>query len=199
MDIKTQISDAVNLLTSQSLMFTAFDVTTFLRKNNPGVNIYHSGVNNVVRDMFTSGVMGYDRTLRSVTVTDSAFVYHPFGADPDNYNAVVDLSAAPVATPTVSQVTVSKQVTHKRDAVYLDRFGRIRVPAAVTRDLGLSKGDRVYISHAPMGEVMVSVNPNGRPYNVDEYGNVRLTLPAHARLQVRYQAERYNDSTYVIR
>jgi len=86
--------------------FTAFDVTTALRAENPNMSILHYEVRTVVHDMFENDEFfdggDYQRTLVKLKCGPNALVFHPDGFDPlDHPEADVPMSSALPCGPTV--------------------------------------------------------------------------------------------------
>lgn len=79
------IRSAVDGFVQKGYMFTAFDVTKFLRKS--GERIRHSDVNDVVKAMYANTQMGqYARDTKDVGAPIAPFVYyHPY-SDLNNYD-----------------------------------------------------------------------------------------------------------------
>jgi hypothetical protein len=111
------IKTAVNGFVQKGYMFSAFDVTRFLRKG--GERIRHNDTKDVVTEMFSNSEMGmYVRATKDIGAPVAPFIYsHPY-SDISNYSADwVDTNPNQVgmcydmgssaATPMVSAVPVS--------------------------------------------------------------------------------------------
>lgn len=90
-DARTEslVRSTVDGFVSKGYMFTAFDVTRFLRKS--GEQVAHHDVNGVVKAMFANSEMGsgadqYQRDTKDVGAKVPPFIYyHPY-SDVDNYD-----------------------------------------------------------------------------------------------------------------
>jgi hypothetical protein len=93
------VCDALANLTSQEVFFTAYDVTLKLRAENPGCDISHTMVRDLVSDAYYNGDLRkvYERELRDLPGQNvQAFVYAPIGYDFSKYGATA--SPKPVTT-----------------------------------------------------------------------------------------------------
>lgn len=78
------VKTVVDGFVKKGFMFSAFDVTKFLRSS--GSNIRHSDVNSAVKEMFRDGEMnGYLRDTKDVGAPVAPFIYYHQNADLDNY------------------------------------------------------------------------------------------------------------------
>lgn len=90
-DARTEslVRSTVDGFVSKGYMFTAFDVTRFLRKS--GEQVAHHDVNGVVKSMYANSEMGngsdqYQRDTKDVGAKVPPFIYyHPY-SDVDNYD-----------------------------------------------------------------------------------------------------------------
>jgi hypothetical protein len=79
-----EVKKVVDAFVSKGFMFTAFDVTKFLRAG--GSNIRHSDVNTAVKQMFRDGeIRGYLRETYDVGAPVAPFVYYHQNADLSHY------------------------------------------------------------------------------------------------------------------
>jgi hypothetical protein len=99
--------DALADLTSQKMMFTAYDITLKLRSENPGLNIVHESVRDYITNEYYNGANfnGYHRELRDLPGQNvQAFVYAPTGSDFSKYGAVTQ---PPTASVPASKVIIN--------------------------------------------------------------------------------------------
>ena len=203
--MQDEIKNLVSQLINGSIMFTAFDVTTMLRRANPTVNIRHNVVRDEVRTLFDNGDMGtYCCTNHDLCNGKRANIYHVYGQDLDDYDTNFFSHTTPqsLSVPNLSQTAIPaavnpqtqtqtqnsqigsskpKRARYALDAVPKDKYGRIRVPASVLRSSGFYPKDVVRVIIDPNIITVTSMNdPNGvlhgRKYVVDQYNNIRFHL-----------------------
>ena len=80
------IRTAVDGFVQKGFMFTAYDVTKFLRK--AGERVRHCEVNDIVKSMFANSEMGqYKREIKDIGAPVSPFVYAHTYSDVNDYDA----------------------------------------------------------------------------------------------------------------
>lgn len=203
--MQDEIKNLVSQLVNGAIMFTAFDVTTMLRRANPMVNIRHNTVRDEVRTIFDNGDMGtYCCTNHDLSNGARANIYHVYGQDLEDYDTNFFAHTTPqsLTVPNLSQMAIQaaanptnptststsqigsskpKRARYALDSVPKDKYGRIRVPASVLRSSGFYPKDVVRVIIDPNIITVTSVNdPNGvlhgRKYVVDQYNNIRFHL-----------------------
>lgn len=195
------VKTVVDGFVAKGFMFTAFDVTKFLRAS--GSQVYHRDVNKAVQEMFRHGEMpDYEHDTFDVGAQVAPFVYYHRNADVANYQpdwltnnpdqtgmlndatspagvaqpAPSSYGSSPVAPVTPVAKAPVASVTPK--GVHpTDKEGRLYVAPVVTKAAGL----------APLQNVVV-VKDNGRlviqksaatfgqawPYTVNSDGRIRI-------------------------
>ncbi len=181
MNIPSLIEVVLGDYTQKSKLFTAHDITRAVRQLTTE-NVEHSDVRQAIEDTYSN--LAYMRTSRKLLNGVSAFVYHPIGTSSDDYGMVfkrIDPTVTQSAAPKVDSSQPSSR-SHG-DNLNVDRWGRIRVPAHVTRAIGAN-----VVNIQPVADgVVVGANIPGTPYKVDVYGNVRLTLRGSLRTKTRFR------------
>jgi len=80
---KSKVGAVVNDFVSKGYMFTAWDITKFLRKND---RVSHRDVQDAVREIWNSGSMtDYTRDTKDVGAPVAPFVYYHQNADVNDY------------------------------------------------------------------------------------------------------------------
>jgi hypothetical protein len=171
-------------------MFTAYDITMAMRAS--GVNIYHSEVRDEVHNFYTSGNMtNYNRKSQLVAGGVFAYVFYHCQSDPSTY-----VSKNPVATPMTSNSTPVASVktavtltpikptgTRNTDpsSLTIDAWQRLRVPASITRQIGLKPYDYADVKFDSKNGI-IEIGRTGcvpgaiQSNTVDQYGNIRFGL-----------------------
>jgi hypothetical protein len=187
------INDVVNEFVNDGKMFTAYNVTTEVRKRTKD-RIAHDEVKRDVHRMFNDGEMfSYNRSLAMLPgINPQPWVYHPLAADISLYNgqptgtvtSTPPFSGVPTLIPHVPN-SISTNAVASDNVFKLDTTNRLCVPAKLIRNLGLSAGDQA----AVMYDSELILTSEGKAatmtsadyitsYVVDSYDNVRLTLTA---------------------
>ena len=196
-------------------LFTAFDVTSAVRRSAVIPNARHWQVKGVVHDMFNQGQMGpdYTRTLQNVGAQEPAFVYHPYTVSSTNYGTVTvpTQPVVQVARPTVTlpggrstatrtmlsaspfgaiagQVNTLKDGTAKSDSL-----GRILVPKKALAHIGATPKSQVWMTKNADGTIVITsgdVNPGGKPYSVDIYQNLKFTIGTNREFMIDGDTQR---------
>jgi hypothetical protein len=119
------IDTALNEMAGNQMMFTAFDVTRKIRKDNPSLHIYHDVVKQYVHDQYEggSGIFGatYDRVLADFGDPQPWIYYIPGANDPKTYKA----SPAPDAAITIPPLN-PKPTNNKGARVVVGTFSGFR-------------------------------------------------------------------------
>jgi hypothetical protein len=178
--IEQVVSDKVQ----KNELFTAFDVTTAVRKQQSG-RVFHSEVKKAVHKLYDSGVMGPDYT-RSVAVnlnvSPQPFLYHPMSADATEYGQVNPTVAGPTVADVTSDDDSDEDEEDDGDGVKsckVDGRNTLCIPAPLLRSAGFKSGDPAYVSLDTIGNcLVVTRKPSANllsQYTVDSYDNVRIT------------------------
>jgi hypothetical protein len=167
---ESSVRSAVNMLVSGGKMFTAFDVTKYLRSTATAF-VIHSDVNEVVKAMFRGGEMvDYEKEVIDVGAPVKPFLYFHRYSDVSDYktdwvetflasptgSAPVPASAPatdPAPVPAVDPLTeddgktlfsVPDVVEDDGEALFsVTSENRIQIPVSYIRDAGFKPYDRV--------------------------------------------------------
>jgi hypothetical protein len=202
--MKTQIETLIKQLVDNSTMFTAFDITSMLRKQNPKTNIKHMDVRDAVKQAYEDHIMpGYAKTLQRISTGVDTYVYYPYGTDAEDYDEnffslqapqsliVPQIPAMPIqvggsqaqktTATNSSNGSKPKRSRYAWDNIPKDKFGRIRVPASAVRAAGFMPNESVMVVLDP--NIITITSPtdpygslNGKKYSVDTYSNIRFHL-----------------------
>jgi len=169
-DLKVLVSNQINTMTTAGEVFTAYDVTKALRKDNPGTNILHRDIRLIVDSIFVGAEMdaGYNRDLITLQSGDTAYSYFPAGkqaidhpfADPNAAQGVVQPTGDDddddnsdgngiVQPPPVDggQSTTSDGTqTADSEVVEVTKESRIAVPQPLLRKISMTTNSNVYVS-----------------------------------------------------
>lgn len=189
-----EIIEVVNDFVEDTKMFTAWDVTTELRKQSKN-RIHHYEVKLEVHRIFDQGNMvGYNRTLANLpNIALQPWIYHPLNTDPNMYVGNVTVAAL-VPTPTSNPIVPStcsismtaSPIKNSNNVYIFDTTDRLCIPNKLIRRLGWRHGDKVNVLPATLNnnEVIIQnmkkfgsyfpVFPITR-YMVDSYDNVRIS------------------------
>lgn len=99
--LRSMLKDTVKEFVRNGKMFTAFDVTTRIRDDNPGVRVYHSVVKQYVHDLYDnrdSVFDGYDRTIINISTPPPWCYFIPGVHDPSTYGIVTNPVPQPATT-----------------------------------------------------------------------------------------------------
>ena len=192
MDTATEnkIRNVVNQFVKDGYMFTAWDITAFLRKN--GEKIRHSDTKDVVTAMFANTEMGnYIRNVVDVSANPNPFLYFSPACDIDNYDqdwlnsnpsqtgmkddATVTTATANVAAPVGTVVPLASSPSDK-SVKTLSVEGRLNVSPELLYSVGLLAGDSYSVEKSANGIVIVAgYGSNGYfQSTVNSDGRVRL-------------------------
>lgn len=159
----SDITVAIEELIADRAIFSAYDVTKYVRGEN--LHVYHKDVKSVVYN-FTFPFF-YDREV--VTVNGSGVLVNcPDSKNYTDYKSD-DIPEIPVGLPTT--VTTPAVVTN---STMFDRQGRYSVPAKVVRDAGFVVADKVICNFLPDKIVLTKTGTGDKEYKVDTYGNIRI-------------------------
>ena len=173
-DTMDTITELVAKMANNDEMFTAFDVTSIIRKTEDGEAPHHE-VKNIVHSMFGNGEMpsDYQRSSSSFKLDNggsvTVFVYHPQWLNPGDYNPkrFQEEDGNPFLSKTAASPAV-KTVGDKR--------GRVCVPACIVREFGSTFGDSVWVDNTLTGSIHIypTLFDDAKEYKVDRSGNIRL-------------------------
>lgn len=195
--IVNQVEAVIDSFTQRRAMFTAFDVTSELRKQNVPNLPKHYELKDAVHDMFNSNRMNRDyiRTQRHVAGPNlpSAFVYHPYDEDAANYvspnytNVSGAVVTPVVSTPTVSPVSNGSRISNRNTnvragTVVADARGRVHVPKKFLASIGLDSNDEAYVQrNGNIINIFKRAQPNAanvKRMAVDCYTNMKVAVGA---------------------
>lgn len=174
-------------------LFTAFDITLAIRAS--GVPVFHNEVREAIHDAYLNGGMGnlYIKTYHKLGNGESAFVFHPHTIGVYNYqiqpvtvNQPTNKNSQPanVVPAKITPTLVKTKRNSDPSSLTPDAWQRIRIPAQLTRQIGLKPYDYADISFdSKTGTIQVGKvgsNPSALQSNtVDQYGNIRIGLKQH--------------------
>ena len=199
----SKVAMVVDGFVSKGFMFTAFDVTKFMRAS--GIQIHHSEVNTAVKEMFRDGEMSnYLRDSKDIGAPVAPLVYYHQNSDLDKYspdwlendpsqdkmkNDGDDGSGtvAGVAQPTpssygkasTSPVPVkSAKVTLPNGVHGVDKEGRLYIAPVVTQSVGLVPYQNVSIYNDNFDKVVID------PANMIAFGARMVSVNGDGRIRV---------------
>jgi bifunctional DNA-binding transcriptional regulator/antitoxin component of YhaV-PrlF toxin-antitoxin module len=198
------IDAVVSRLTSQNMMFTAFDVTKEVWKElgHDASERWQAGFHNSIKGdvhqamapLVQTGT--YQRSLEHIGAPAPAFVYYPAGGDPSQYQSgIPQASPAPAVSPlAVVKDTTDSNATNDDDdddddddtAIRsLTKYGRLTVPNVWMKHVGFHPGDTAYLDLVQTGRIAVVKDSAGvkstlGSYVVDEDVNIRILKHALA-------------------
>lgn len=206
----SMVVTVVDGFVSKGFMFTAFDVTKFIRAS--GSQIHHSDVNSAVKQMFRDGEMnGYDRAVKDIGAPVAPFVYYHPNSDVDKYssdwldndpnqdkmkNDANDGSStvAGVAQPTpssfnvnsgsgkITPIKVTKPVLPK-GVKGVDKEGRLYIAPVITQSAGLVPKQVVWIVKDNSGLVIDAHASTGAwGVSVNNDGRIRICRSVLSKL-----------------
>lgn len=193
----------VNGFVKKGFMFTAFDVTKFLRAS--GSTVRHSDINSAVKHMFNDGEMNdYLRDVKDVGAPVAPFVYYHQNADLDNYitdwlennpdqdgmkndgdiddgSGIVQPTASSYGTTaTKAPVSVAKatptKTTLPKGVKSTDKEGRLYIAPVVTQSAGLHPKQVVWVV-TDNSKLVITTNSAAKgswPYSVNSDGRIRI-------------------------
>ena len=196
---KQLVETTVNGFIGKGFMFTAFDITKFLRA--AGQKVSHRHVNDGVKEMFRDNEMGqYVRDTKDVGAPVAPFVYyHPY-SDIANYDsgwlennpsqdgmkndasADGSQSADPAnQTATTAQVAPVAQVSPSLPSLPKGQFapnkeGRLTISSLLTKQLGLVPKQTVWVEQKGY-ELVIRQKQTGSsvwPISVNSDGRIRV-------------------------
>lgn len=191
-DTQTQaaIDQTISDLTSQNAMFTAFDVTkrVWVEMGNHPNDRWPAGFHSSIKGDIHSAMLPmlqvgtYQRTLQHIGAPTPAFVYHPQGVDPSQYQSSVVQQPQQTATIPAVSSNDGDQDDNGGKVHQLTQYGRLTVPNSLMKSVGFKPGDVAYISQTGGLRVLTS-NDRGTilgSYVVDEDTNIRILKHALA-------------------
>lgn len=178
-------------MTNDRLIFTAFDVTSKIREENPTMDVPHKEVKEMVVDLYCSDFQDDYSSECIELVKDSkpfrAYVYHPKTASPYDHPLAVKPITAPSAD---TDLTVEK---------------RLNIPKTDLMPLGLVAGKKVRLDVNAVDGCIELSECTSSPYEtltVNSDGRLRLNAKtltsAFGRLPDHYEITRNLDDTMII-
>ena len=184
---------------SKGFMFTAFDVTKFLRAS--GSQVKHSDVNSAVKQMYRDGEMdNYLRDTKDIGAPVAPFVYYHQNSDLDKYspdwidndpnqdkmkNDTVDDGSgtvAGVAQPTPSsygKVSTPTKVTKPalpKGVSGVDKEGRLYIAPVVTQSAGLVPKQTVWIVTDNSSKLIIDTKVSSGAWGVSVNSDGRIRV-----------------------
>jgi hypothetical protein len=165
-DVRTLVEEKV----SNGDHFTAFDITTDLRKKSPAMNIPHKEVRSVVHEMFRDGEMGDDYITTPIKFPGApraAILYHDTAFAITSFmnqlNKVVQTNS-----PSLPASSGTKEV-------FISSDDRIYVPSDVCRTASFYPGDEGLAEASSRSITIRKPYPGEEPNcTVDCKGNLRV-------------------------
>ena len=203
MDANTEslVKTTVNGFIQKGYMFSAFDVTRFLRKG--GERVRHNDTKDIVTEMFGNSEMGmYIRTTKDIGAPVAPFIYsHPYSdisnyspdwidANPnqDNmrYDAAYVFSSCGVAvgscilaTPPVFSAPVQSNQSKVKssklpDGVYkTTKEGRLNIPIDLVSSVSSSQSSYKFVVNSNEITILPVIYPS--LYKVNKDGRIRVS------------------------
>jgi len=195
MATQSRIDDIVSQWVRDGKMFTAFEVSLAVKEE--GVHERHRNMREYVHQaIHNSGIArgDYSRTLMDVGAPEQAWVYHPVGSNPYEYEPLdrtghdrvrVPRSSLPRGLRNPARLVMGASGTLAaipQGAYGTDQRGRVTIPVSLLSKLGVNPGDRVSVlCDAANEQVLISRasgTASGSPdasYTAEPDGNVRIT------------------------
>lgn len=173
-EILNLISNVVEDYTSSKRLFTAYDVTLAVR-GQTRTNVRHPEAKEEVHRLMDQHLRSstYLRDLISIGNAEPPYLYYPYGEDPSTYLAQqANGRMAAVVSKLAPALPASSD-----DARRQDNRGRVLVPAALIRDIGLAPNQVAYISAMPNKLIVHAEYPDSYAvsYVVDKDYGVRIS------------------------
>lgn len=192
MATQSRIDDIVTQWINEGKMFTAFEVSLAIK--DEGIRERHRNMRDTIHQaILQAGVArgDYSRTLMDVGAPEQAWVYHPVGANPYEYEPLdrtghdrvpVPRTARPGGVRNPSRLGATAVAAVPQGAYGTDQRGRVTVPVGLLNALGVGPGQRVNLLCDTANEqVLISKDTGtgqGNPdasYTAEPDGNVRIT------------------------
>lgn len=113
-ELNDLVVDTITEFVASKQLFTAYDVTQQIRRENMSLNIQHASVRDWVTSDYYGGHMfsnGYTRQLLNITDQNvEAFVYGPLGSDLSTYKPTV-VASPPTVGVTANRVVINATFT----------------------------------------------------------------------------------------
>jgi bifunctional DNA-binding transcriptional regulator/antitoxin component of YhaV-PrlF toxin-antitoxin module len=196
MAIQSRIDDIVAEWVRDGKMFTAFEVSLAVKEE--GVHERHRNMREYIHQaIHNAGIArgDYSRTLMDVGAPEQAWVYHPVGSNPYEYEPLdrtghdrvkVPRSALPRGLRNPARLVMGPSGTLSAipDGAYgTDQRGRVTIPVSLLDAIGVGPGDRVNVlCDSANDQVLISkasgasssTSPDAS-YVAEPDGNVRIT------------------------
>src|SRR5947208_8304709 len=164
MATQSRIDDIVTQWLSAGRMFTAFEVSLAVKEE--GIRERHRNMRDYIHEaIYRAGVArgDYTRTLMDVGAPQQAWVYHPVGSNPYEYEPLdrtgfdrprVQRTGLPrgVRNPTLLKAGTSAPSAIPQGAYGTDQRGRLCIPVHLLSQLGAGPGVRVKVLCDPANE-----------------------------------------------
>lgn len=175
----------ISELTGKDVVFTAYDVTRAIRKDNATMNVPHVDVKEMVVSEYNDNYSDiYERTLTELTVGQHAFVYHPDGVSALTHPWAV---RPDVDVDTNSDLTVEN---------------RLNISQSLLGRLSLTPGKLVKAStDNGVMSLMATTDPSGDTLVVNADGRLRIgpamLTEAFGQLHPKYDIKLSSDDSVV--
>src|SRR5262249_20215506 len=191
--VQSRIDDIVADWVREGRLFTAFEVSLAVKEQ--GVRERHRNMREYVhQSIFHAGVArgDYTRTLMDVGAPEQAWVYHPAGSNPYEYEPLDrsgfdrprvkrDGVPAGVRNPALLRAGLTAPHAIPQGAFGTDQRGRLCIPVHLLSQIGAGPGQRVKVLCDPANEQVLISKGNGTngvdsdtSYTVEADGNVRI-------------------------
>ncbi len=191
---QSRIDDIVAQWVREGKMFTAFEVSLAVKEE--GVRERHRNMREFIhQSIFRAGVArgDYTRTLMDVGAPEQAWVYHPAGSNPYEYEPLDrsgfakprgqrDGVPSGVRNPALLKLGAMAPHAIPQGAFGTDQRGRLCIPVHLLSQIGAGPGQRVKVLCDQANEQVLISKGNGSngtdsdtSYTVEADGNVRIT------------------------
>jgi len=191
---QSRIDDIIADWVREGRMFTAFEVSLAVKEQ--GVRERHRNMREYVhQSIFRSGIArgDYSRTLMDVGAPEQAWVYHPAGSNPYEYEPLDrsgfdkprvqrDSVPASLRNPSLLKAGTASPHAIPQGAFGTDQRGRLCIPVNLLAHLGAGPGQRVKVLCDQANDQVLISKGNGTngadsdtSYTVEPDGNVRIT------------------------
>lgn len=159
-------------MTDMDEIFTAFDVTEKIRLVNPGMDVPHQDVKEMVLELYKSDFCdNYDSKCVDLITGDRAYVYYPENASPYDHPKAVAFGTSTNASPATNIDPAANTDTD------LTVEKRLNIPKEDLEKLGLVAGKQVRIDVDTDKGVLSLTEAASSPYEtlmVNSDGRLRL-------------------------
>lgn len=196
-----------NRVKDPNKLFTAYDVTQALRAETPNEMIPHQDMRRLIRGLFN----GQDPCFQSPDPNDpeictpaliggqDVLVYHRLSRNANEHPAVdkpvpatdddddddgfpkIVLDTNPAGFSSATQPPAPDDSVAVSTTLVVESEGRLNVPSALVRSLGLKPGDDAAVN-IDAGKIVITAGGTGYVYTVTVRGNIRLRKDLLAKI-----------------